>query len=43
MAGWALGLAWLGAVITGHRLQLTHHRYHEQLARAEAEALTPLR
>lgn len=30
-AGWALGLVWLAVVITGHRLQLTHHRYHEQL------------
>lgn len=30
-AGWLLGLAWLAAIIVGHRLQLTHHRYQLEL------------
>lgn len=44
MAGWAIGLGWLGAVITGHRLHLTHHRYHAEIAAGEdPEPLRPSR
>ncbi|MGJ6979865.1 phosphatase PAP2 family protein [Aestuariimicrobium soli] len=35
MAGWAIGAAWLAMVITGHRLHLTHHRYHAEIAAGE--------
>ncbi|WP_022911170.1 phosphatase PAP2 family protein [Aestuariimicrobium kwangyangense] len=37
MAGWLIGSAWLALVITAHRLQLTHHRYHEQVAELERD------
>lgn len=42
MAGWAIGLAWLAMVITGHRLHLTHHRYHAEIAAGvDPEPLQP--
>lgn len=41
LAAWALGLAWLGVVITGHRLYLTLRRRHHASAGAGATGTTP--
>jgi membrane-associated phospholipid phosphatase len=36
LVAWALGLAWLGVVITGHRLYLTLRRRHREPTAADA-------
>ncbi len=42
VAAWALGLCWVGLLITAHRLALTHRHYVAQLKEKEAARRLPL-